>query len=105
MIFLSGLGKTLQTIALILTDDTGEDVIDEPEMPDGEYDDMTLIGKSFLRLLSRFHCSSSDVYILLQSVLSLSLRTGRISFIIMSDQSESNGYCITARIGISRVKN
>ncbi|GAA5967788.1 hypothetical protein JCM11641_005766 [Rhodosporidiobolus odoratus] len=38
-----GLGKTMQTIALICTDDTGEDVLDEPEDPSEEFDDMTLI--------------------------------------------------------------
>lgn len=38
-----GLGKTMQTIALISTDDTGKHVIDEPEDPDDRYDDMTLI--------------------------------------------------------------
>ncbi|BGP02413.1 SNF2 family helicase [Rhodotorula toruloides] len=38
-----GLGKTMQTIALICTDDTGEGVLPEPEDPDEEYDDMTLI--------------------------------------------------------------
>ncbi|BGP40520.1 hypothetical protein JCM10449v2_004482 [Rhodotorula kratochvilovae] len=38
-----GLGKTMQTIALICTDDTGEGVLDEPEAPDERYDDMTLI--------------------------------------------------------------
>lgn len=41
---LTGLGKTMQTIALICTDDTGEGVLPEPEDPDEEYDDMTLIG-------------------------------------------------------------
>ncbi|BGP25055.1 hypothetical protein JCM10295v2_003975 [Rhodotorula toruloides] len=38
-----GLGKTMQTIALICTDDTGEGVLPEPEDPDEDYDDMTLI--------------------------------------------------------------
>lgn len=42
----TGLGKTMQTIALICTDDTGEGVLPEPEDPDEEYDDMTLIGSS-----------------------------------------------------------
>jgi SWI/SNF-related matrix-associated actin-dependent regulator of chromatin subfamily A3 len=41
----TGLGKTMQTIALICTDDTGEGVLDEPEEPDDRFDDMTLIGK------------------------------------------------------------
>ncbi|KAK4048336.1 hypothetical protein OIV83_004858 [Microbotryomycetes sp. JL201] len=34
---------TMQTIALICTDDTGEGVISKPEDPDDRYDDMTLI--------------------------------------------------------------
>lgn len=41
----AGLGKTMQTIALICTDDTGEGVLDEPEEPDDRFDDMTLIGE------------------------------------------------------------
>lgn len=42
----TGLGKTMQTIALICTDDTGEGVLKGgPEEPDERYDDMTLIGK------------------------------------------------------------
>lgn len=40
----TGLGKTMQTISLICTDDTGEGVLDEPEEPDERFDDMTLIG-------------------------------------------------------------
>lgn len=34
----------MQTIALIVTDDTGEGVLEKPEDPDERYDDMTLIG-------------------------------------------------------------
>jgi hypothetical protein len=48
---LPGLGKTLQTIALIVTDDTGVDVMDEPEEPDPDFDDMTIIS-SFNFVLS-----------------------------------------------------
>lgn len=36
----------MQTIALIMTDDTGKGVIDPPEEPDDRFDDMTLIGMS-----------------------------------------------------------
>lgn len=42
---LQGLGKTMQTIALICTDDTGEGVLAKPEDPDERFDDMTLIGE------------------------------------------------------------
>ena len=49
----AGLGKTMQTVALICTDDTGEGVLAEPEEADYRYDDMTLIGAS------RSTCSSS----------------------------------------------
>lgn len=45
----------MQTIALIVTDDTGEGVIEKPEEPDERYDDMTLIG-TFVSLLSRARC-------------------------------------------------
>jgi len=41
---LTGLGKTMQTIALVCTDDTGEGVLSKPEDPDERFDDMTLIG-------------------------------------------------------------
>ena len=34
----------MQTIALIVTDDTGEGIIDPPEEPDDRFDDMTLVG-------------------------------------------------------------
>ena len=43
-----GLGKTMQTIALICTDDTGAGVLASPEEPDMRYDDMTLIGRHVL---------------------------------------------------------
>lgn len=42
--WLTGLGKTMQTIALVCTDDTGEGVLAKPEDPDERFDDMTLIG-------------------------------------------------------------
>jgi hypothetical protein len=42
----AGLGKTLQMISLIVTDDTGEGVLETPEDPDERFDDMTLIGES-----------------------------------------------------------
>lgn len=47
LLLLAGLGKTLQTISLICTDDTGEGVLETPEEPDERYDDMTLIGQLF----------------------------------------------------------
>lgn len=40
----------MQTVALICTDDTGEGVLPEPEDPDEDYDDMTLIGAFALSL-------------------------------------------------------
>ena len=43
----AGLGKTVQTIALIVADDTGEGVLEPPEEPDDRFDDMTLISKIF----------------------------------------------------------
>lgn len=41
----------MQTIALIVTDDTGAGVLPEPEEPDERYDDMTLIGEFFFSSL------------------------------------------------------
>ena len=37
----------METIALIVADDTGEGILETPEEPDDRFDDMTLISQFF----------------------------------------------------------
>ena len=79
----------METIALIVADDTGEGILETPEEPDDRFDDMTLISQFFPLFFAIFADSA-------QSVLLLSLRIGPISSTPTSDQSDSAGICITA---------
>lgn len=60
----------MQTIALIMTDDTGVGVLAEPEEPDDRYDDLTLIGP-FLFPISIYLMARANAEIWLLSLSTL----------------------------------
>lgn len=79
----------MQTIALIVGDDSGKGVIETAEEPDDRFDDMTLIGQ-----FSHFSIELSLTS--LQSVLLLLRRTGPINSTLTSGRSDWAGICIMA---------
>lgn len=77
-----------------MTDDTGAGVVETPETPDEDFDDMTLIGtRPSVLCLSHFPVLDRPFFFLMTLFLRQFVRyrlrqIGRLSFIIMLDRND-----------------